>query len=97
MKNFKQLRQETLRERYINKGVFQEGDYVMSAITGEKGRIHRSGTNYVIVITEDNKMFRAWVKDIREINFQESINKERKKSTFFTNETTESNDIDSTQ
>lgn len=97
MKNFKQLRQETLRERYINKGVFQEGDYVMSSITGEKGRIHRSGTNYVIVITEDNKMFRAWVKDIREINFQESINKERKKSTFFTNETTESNDIDSTQ
>jgi hypothetical protein len=92
MKNFKQLRQETLRERYIQKEVFQEGDYVMSAVTGEKGRIHRSGTNYVIVITEDSKMFRAWVKDIREVNVSENINKERKKSIFFTNGQTETND-----
>jgi hypothetical protein len=92
MKNFKQLRQETLRERYIQKEVFQEGDYVMSAVTGEKGRIHRSGTNYVIVITEDDKMFRAWVKDIREVNVSENINKERKKSIFFTNGQTETND-----
>jgi hypothetical protein len=92
MKNFKQLRQETLRERYIQKEVFQEGDYVMSAVTGEKGRIHRSGTNYVIVITEDNRMFRAWVKDIREVNVSENINKERKKSIFFTNGQTETND-----
>jgi hypothetical protein len=92
MKNFKQLRQETLRERYIQKEVFQEGDYVMSVITGEKGRIHRSGTNYVIVITEDNKMFRAWIKDIRDVNILENINKERKKSIFFTNGQTETND-----
>jgi hypothetical protein len=92
MKNFKQLRQETLRERYIQKEVFQEGDYVMSAVTGEKGRIHRSGTNYVIVITEDGRMFRAWVKDIREVNVSENINKERKKSIFFTNGQTETND-----
>ena len=92
MKNFKQLRQETLRERYIQKEVFQEGDYVMSAVTGEKGRIHRSGTNYVIVITEDSRMFRAWVKDIREVNVSENINKERKKSIFFTNGQTETND-----
>ncbi len=92
MKNFKQLRQETLRERYIQKEVFREGDYVMSAVTGEKGRIHRSGTNYVIVITEDSRMFRAWVKDIREVNVSENINKERKKSIFFTNGQTETND-----
>jgi len=92
MKNFKQLRQETIRERYIQKGVFREGDYVMSAVTGEKGRIHRSGTNYVIVITEDSRMFRAWVKDIREVNVSENINKERKKSIFFTNGQTETND-----
>lgn len=92
MKNFKQLRQETLRERYIQKEVFQEGDYVMSVVTGEKGRIHRSGTNYVIVITEGGEMFRAWVKDIREVNVSENINKERKKSIFFTNGQTETND-----
>lgn len=92
MKNFKQLRQETIRERYIQKEVFREGDYVMSVVTGEKGRIHRSGTNYVIVITEGGQMFRAWVKDIREVNVSENINKERKKSIFFTNGQTETND-----
>jgi hypothetical protein len=92
MKNFKQLRQETLRERYIQKEVFQEGDYIMSVVTGEKGRIHRSGTNYVIAITEGGEMFRAWVKDIREVNVTENINKERKKSIFFTNGQTETND-----
>ena len=64
----------------------------MSVVTGEKGRIHRSGTNYVIVITEGGQMFRAWVKDIREVNVSENINKERKKSIFFTNGQTETND-----
>ena len=92
MKNFKQLRQETLRERYIQKEVFQEGDYIMSVVTGDKGRIHRSGTNYVIAITEDGRMFRAWVKDIREINDVKNINKERKKSIIFKNGKTETND-----
>jgi hypothetical protein len=37
-------------------------------------------------------MFRAWVKDIREVNVSENINKERKKSIFFTNGQTETND-----
>ena len=68
MKNFKQLRQETLRECYLHKKIFQEGDCVMSSITGEKGKIHRSGVNYVIAITKEGKMFRAWVNDIREVN-----------------------------
>lgn len=40
----------------------------MSSRTGDKGTIHRSGVNYVIAITEDGKMFREWVKDIRPIN-----------------------------
>jgi hypothetical protein len=92
MKNFKQLRQEITRESYIQKEVFREGDYIMSVVTGDKGHIHRSGTNYVIAITEDGRMFRAWVKDIREINNVKNINKERKKSIFFTNGQTETND-----
>ena len=92
MKNFKQLRQEITRESYIQKEIFREGDYVMSVVTGEKGCIHRSGTNYVIVITAAGTMFRAWVKDIRELNPSGNINKERKKSIFFTNGQTETND-----
>jgi hypothetical protein len=92
MKSFKQLRQEVTQESYIQKEIFQEGDYVMNINTGEKGKIIRSGVNYVIAVTESEKMFRAWVKDIREVNVVENINKERKNSSIFTNGKTTSND-----
>jgi hypothetical protein len=95
MKSFKQLRQEVTQEFYIQKEIFQEGEYVMNVNTGQKGKIIRPGVNYVIVVTEDNQMFRAWVKDIRSINIDGNINKERK-NTFFTNGKTESNDPSST-
>jgi hypothetical protein len=68
MKNFRQLREKSTHERYRMKDVFCEGDTVMSVVTGEKGKIHRAGVNYVIAITESGEMFRAWVKDIREVN-----------------------------
>ena len=68
MKDFKKLREQALRQNYRKKEVFVEGDYVMNALTGQKGTIHRSGVNYVICITEGGKMFRALVKDIRDIN-----------------------------
>ena len=92
MKSFKQLKQEVTQERYIRKEIFQEGDYIMSSLTGDKGKILRSGVNYVIVVSESGKMFRAWVKDIRGINIDENINKERNNtSSIFTNGKTESN------
>ncbi len=68
MKSFKQLKQEVTQELYIQKEIFQEGDYIMNVNTGQKGKIIRPGVNYVIAVTEDNQMFRAWVKDIREVN-----------------------------
>ena len=68
MKDFKKLREQALRQNFRKKEVFVEGDYVMNAITGQKGTIHRSGVNYVIWVTESGEMFRAWVKDIRDIN-----------------------------
>ena len=68
MKNFKKIREQALRQNFRKKEVFVEGDYIMSAITGQKGTIHRSGVNYVICVTESGEMFRAWVKDIRAIN-----------------------------
>ncbi len=67
----------------------------MNVNTGQKGKIIRPGVNYVIAVTEDNQMFRAWVKDIREINVAENINKERK-NIFFTNGKTKSNNSSST-
>ena len=68
MKDFKKLREQATRQHYLKKEVFVEGDVVMNAITGQKGRIHRAGVNYVICVTESGEMFRAWVKDIRDIN-----------------------------
>ncbi len=57
MKNFRKLREQALRQQYRKKEVFVEGDYIMNAITGQKGRIHRAGVNYVICVTEDGEMF----------------------------------------
>ena len=68
MKDFRKLREQALRQNFRKKGVFVEGDYVMNAITGQKGTIHRAGVNYVICVTEGGEMFRAWVKDIRDID-----------------------------
>ena len=68
MKNFKKLREQAARQQFRKTDVLKEGDYVMSSRTGQKGKIHRSGVNYVICVTESGEMFRAWVKDIRDIN-----------------------------
>ena len=68
MKDFKKIREQALRQSFRKKLVFTEGDYVMNAITGQKGTIHRAGVNYVICVTEGGEMFRVWVKDIRDIN-----------------------------
>ena len=68
MKDFKKLREEALRQQQRQHGVFEEGDFVMSSRTGDRGNIHRVGGNYAIVITGDGKMFREWMKNIRAIN-----------------------------
>jgi len=68
MKDFKKLREEALRQQHRTNEVFKEGDAVMSSRTGDKGHIHRVGGNYAIVISEEGKMFREWIKNIRSIN-----------------------------
>jgi len=30
------------------------------------GKIIRTGANYIIAVTEDNMMFKSWIKDITE-------------------------------
>jgi len=85
MKNFKELKNKAFQEGFRHKKTFCEGDVVMSAVTGEKGRIHRAGVNYAICVTESGTMFRAWVKDLREVATIETINKERKSSIFTNN------------
>jgi len=68
MKDFKKLREEALRQQQRQQELFKEGDAIMSARTGDKGYIHRAGSNYVIMITDDGNMLREWIKNIRSIN-----------------------------
>ena len=65
MKTLKELQQLSKQKTYVLGKVFAEGDWVENA-NGEVGKIHRRGVNYIIAVTEDGKMFRAWVKDLKE-------------------------------
>lgn len=55
-----------LRENYISKNIFNVGELVENLNTGLIGRIIRRGTNYLICVTEDNIMFKSWIKDVAE-------------------------------
>ena len=63
---------ESLRESYVNGEVFNIGDVVENINTGLVGRIIRRGANYLICVTEDNIMFKPWIKDV--VNVNEWIN-----------------------
>ena len=58
---------KNLRESYIAGKIFREGGIVESLNTGLIGKIIRRGTNYLICVTEDNIMFKSWIKDVQEV------------------------------
>jgi len=58
--------QETLRENYIKGNIFKIGDIVENLNTGLVGKIIRRGTNYLICVTEQDNMFKSWIKDVME-------------------------------
>ncbi len=58
--------QQTLREKYVTKQIFRIGDLVENLNTGLVGRIMRRGTNYLICVTEQNNMFKSWIRDVME-------------------------------
>ena len=55
-----------LREQYVNKKIFNIGDLVESLNTGLVGRIIRRGANHLICLTQEENMFKSWVKDVME-------------------------------
>ena len=55
-----------LRENYINEKVFNIGQLVENINTGLIGRIIRRGANHLICVTEDDIMFKSWIKDVTE-------------------------------
>jgi len=57
---------ENLRESYISKKIFNIGDKVENLNTGLIGRIIRRGANHLICVSENNIMFKSWVKDLQE-------------------------------
>ena len=55
-----------LRENYISEKIFTMGQFVENLNSGLVGKIIRRGTNYLICVTEDNLMFKSWIKDVSE-------------------------------
>ena len=64
------LEEENLREAYRNGEIFNVNDIVENLNTGVIGRIITRGTNYVIVVDEENRVFRNWIKDLMEVHWE---------------------------
>ena len=57
---------KNLRENYITEKVFRVNQIVENLNTGLIGKIIRRGTNHLICVTENNFMFKSWIKDVSE-------------------------------
>jgi len=57
---------KSLRENFVNKNIFNVGQVVENLNTGLVGKIIRRGANHLICVTEDNIMFKSWIKDVQE-------------------------------
>ena len=64
------LEEENLREAYRNGEIINVNDIVENLNTGVIGRIITRGTNYVIVVDEENRVFRNWIKDLMEVHWE---------------------------
>lgn len=57
---------KNLRENYLSEKIYKVGEWVENLNTGLIGKIIRRGTNYLICVTEDNVMFKPWIRDVVE-------------------------------
>ena len=55
-----------LREQFVNGLIYNIGDIVESLNTGLIGKIIRRGTNHLICVTEQDHMFKSWIRDVME-------------------------------
>ena len=55
-----------LREQYVSGKLYRIGDIVENLNTGLIGKIIRRGTNHIICVTEENHMFKSWIRDVME-------------------------------
>jgi hypothetical protein len=57
---------KNLRENYVRGEIFKIGDIVENLNTGLIGEVIRRGTNHLICVTEEDYMFKSWIKDVME-------------------------------
>ena len=57
---------ESLREEYYQENIFNVGDIVECMNTGIVGEIIVRGSNYVIILDEEDRTFRQWLDNINE-------------------------------
>jgi uncharacterized protein YbgA (DUF1722 family) len=55
-----------LREQYVTGKLYRIGDMIENLNTGLIGKIIRRGTNHLICVTEQNHMFKSWIRDVME-------------------------------
>ena len=59
--------QRGLREQLCFNGIiYRLGDIVESLNTGLVGKIIRRGTNHLICVTQEDYMFKSWIRDVME-------------------------------
>ena len=56
-----------LREKYVEGGLFEEGDRVVIKSTMKEGHVHRLGANYVIVALDEGRVSRQWLDQVEKI------------------------------
>ena len=57
-----------LREQYVSGKLYRIGDTVENLNTGLIGKIIRRGTNHLICVTEEDHMFKSWIRDVMELS-----------------------------
>ena len=75
---------KNLRENYVKRKIFNVDQLVENLNTGLVGKIVRRGTNYLICVTEDNIMFKSWIRDLKEYSEVKMDRKMRTKSKYNT-------------
>ena len=55
-----------LRDNYVQEKIYRVGQMVENMNNGLIGRIIRRGANHLICVTEENLMFKSWIKDVSE-------------------------------
>ena len=66
-----------LRDNYVGGIIYKIGDIIESLNTGLVGKIIRRGTNHLICVTEEEYMFKSWIRDVMEYTEKKMERKER--------------------